>query len=100
LVTNDPPVGNETIAMPFGRPDPNNPYGPPVERAKKVSMIKKPSDTWAMLDCDKQLLKKLGYTGSTYYEYVALEPVHGSKEPALRNYLYFDFHVSRNKTPW
>jgi prepilin-type N-terminal cleavage/methylation domain-containing protein len=94
LVTNDPPAGNNLIHFPFGRP--NNPYQAPD---RKVVQIRHPADAWAMTDCDKQLLTDLGYTGSTYYDYVALEPVHGSKRPALRNCMYFDFHVAARKTP-
>jgi prepilin-type N-terminal cleavage/methylation domain-containing protein/prepilin-type processing-associated H-X9-DG protein len=93
-ITNDPPVGNECVDFPFGRP--NGPYAAP----QKQSAIKKPSDTWAMTDCDKQLLTGMGITSATYIDYIAVEPVHGSKKPALRNYLYFDWHVSARKTPF
>src|SRR5205807_2706189 len=72
FVTNDPPAGNDLIHFPFGRP--NNPYQAPD---RKVVQIRHPSDSWAMTDCDKQLMDFLGYTASTYYNYVALEPVHG-----------------------
>ena len=60
-------------------------------------MLKTPSDTWSMTDCDQQLMDWLQYT-STYHDYVPLLPVHGSKKPALRNCLYFDFHVGARKT--
>jgi prepilin-type N-terminal cleavage/methylation domain-containing protein/prepilin-type processing-associated H-X9-DG protein len=92
-VTNDPPVGNDLIHYPFGRP--NNPYQAPD---RKVVQFRHPSESWAMEDCDKQLLTDLGYTASTYYNYVALEPVHGNKRPAVRNCLYFDSHVAPRKT--
>jgi len=92
-VTNDPPVGADCIDYPFGRP--NTPYAVP----QKQTAIKKPSDTWAMTDCDKQLLSSLKITSSTYLDYIPIEPVHGSKKPALRNYLYFDWHVAAKKTP-
>ena len=46
-----------------------------------------------------QLLLNLGITAATYQSYVPLEPVHGSKKPALRDYLYFDWHVAQKKTP-
>jgi prepilin-type N-terminal cleavage/methylation domain-containing protein len=94
LVTNDPPAGNDLIHFPFGRP--NNPYQAPDRR---VGQLRHPADCWAMTDCDKQLLTDLGYTASTYYNYVPLEPVHGSKKPAVRNCVYFDFHVAPRKTP-
>ncbi len=93
-ITNDPPYGNETLLYPFGRP--NTPFAAP----KKQTAIKKPSDTWAMTDCDKQLMTALGITSSTYIDYIALEPVHGPKKPALRNYLYFDWHVGSQRTPY
>jgi prepilin-type N-terminal cleavage/methylation domain-containing protein len=94
-ITNDPGAGNDLIHYPFGRP-PSGTYQAPD---RKTSQIRHPSDQWAMTDCDKQLLTDLGYTGSSYYDYVAVDPVHGSKTPALRNCLWFDFHVSPRKTP-
>jgi len=92
-VTNDPPVGADCIDYPFGRP--NTPTAAP----KKQTLFKKPSDSWALTDCDKQLLLSLGITSATYQDYVAIEPVHSAKKPALRNYLYFDWHVAAKKTP-
>ena len=93
-VTNDPGIGKDLIHYPFGRP-PSGGYQAPD---RKVTQIRLPAEQWAMTDCDKQLMDYLGYA-STYYDYVAVEPVHGSKVPALRNRLYFDFHVAANKTP-
>jgi prepilin-type N-terminal cleavage/methylation domain-containing protein len=92
-ITNNPPVGTDFIEFPFGRPD--NPFAP----NKKLVTIKRPSDTWAMTDCDKQLLTALGITSATYMEYIATDPVHGTKRPALRQYLYFDFSVRSARTP-
>ena len=92
-VTNDPPVGADCLDYPFGRPN------TPAAASQKQTAFKKPSDTWAMTDCDVQLLLNLGITAATYQNYVPLEPVHGSKQPALRNYLYFDWHVAPKKTP-
>ena len=92
-VTNDPGIGHDVIHYPFGRP-PTGGAAP----AAKLTLIRKPSDMWAMTDCDKQLMDWLGYS-STYYNYVAVLPVHSSPMPALRNCLYFDFHVSPRKTP-
>jgi prepilin-type N-terminal cleavage/methylation domain-containing protein len=91
-ITNDPGVGLDLLHYPFGRP--NTPAAVP----QKVLAIRKPSDTWAMTDCDKQLMDWLGYS-STYYNYVPILPVHASTMPALRNCLYFDFHVATRKTP-
>jgi prepilin-type N-terminal cleavage/methylation domain-containing protein/prepilin-type processing-associated H-X9-DG protein len=93
-VNADPAIGPDSIHYPFGRP--NSPYQTPD---RKVSQIIHPSDQWAMTDCDKQLLTDLGLTGTGYYKYVALFPVHGNRIPALRNCLWFDFHVSPRKTP-
>jgi prepilin-type N-terminal cleavage/methylation domain-containing protein/prepilin-type processing-associated H-X9-DG protein len=92
-IVNDPSNPNANVSFPFGRPE--NPYEP----TKKVSSIRRPADTWAFTDCDKQLLTSLGITSATYMEYIAVKPVHGSETPSLRNYLYFDFHVAPAKTP-
>ena len=93
-ITNDWPVGNNCINYPFGRP--NTPFAAP----KKQTAITQPVENWAMTDCDKQLLNGLGITSSTYMDYIAVEPVHGPKRPALRNYLYYDWHVASKKTPF
>jgi prepilin-type N-terminal cleavage/methylation domain-containing protein/prepilin-type processing-associated H-X9-DG protein len=92
-ITNDPPVGADCIDYPFGRPN------TPTAAGKKQTLFKHPSDNWAMTDCDKQLLTSYGITSSTYIDYIPLDPVHSSKTPALRNYLYFDWHVAAKKTP-
>ena len=91
-ITNDPPVGADCVDYPFGRP--NNPTAAP----QKQTALKKPSDTWAMTDCDKQLLTSYGITSSTYLDYIPVDPYHGPKTPALREYLYFDWHVAAKKT--
>jgi hypothetical protein len=67
---------------------------------KKVTNIRHPSGEWALTDCDLQLLTGLGITSATYMNYIAKEPVHGSKRPALRNYMYFDWSVRARKTPF
>lgn len=66
---------------------------------KKVISIKHPSDEWVLTDCDLQLLTAQGITSATYMDYIAKEPVHGLKRPALRNYMYFDWSVRGRKTP-
>jgi prepilin-type N-terminal cleavage/methylation domain-containing protein/prepilin-type processing-associated H-X9-DG protein len=71
---------------PFGRP----PGGGPDAVCKKMSTIRFPATTWAMTDADQQNVP----TGATYYEYIPKAPVHGAARPALRNYLWFDWHVS------
>ncbi len=92
-ITNNPADPNSNITYPFGRP--NTPYA----ATKKVSSILRPSDSWAMTDCDLQLLLSFGITAATYQDYVPKEPVHGNKKPALRNYLYFDWSTRAAKTP-
>lgn len=91
VISEGPPV--EYLMYPFGRPE--TPYAAP----KKLSSIPRPSENWAMTDCDKQLLTGLGISQATYIDYIAVEPVHGGKKPALRNYMFFDFSVrsQRNK---
>jgi prepilin-type N-terminal cleavage/methylation domain-containing protein/prepilin-type processing-associated H-X9-DG protein len=93
VITNDFPTGNDLQYYPFGRPS------SPAAKSLKQTVIRNPSDTWAMTDADKQLLLSLGITSATYLDYIPLEPVHGSKKPALRNYLYYDWHVGQKKTP-
>jgi len=95
VITNDPPTGSDLVFYPFGRPE--NPFAP----NKKRLAIKRPSDTWAMTDCDQQLLLSFGITGATYQKYVPLTPapVHGGNKPALRQYLYYDWSVRSVKTP-
>ena len=91
-VTNDPPTGNDRVQFPFGRPE-----HPPAD-PKKHTSIRQPATSWAMTDCDVQLLGSLGITASTYQDYVPKGPVHGSKAPALRNYLYYDWSVRSSQT--
>ena len=92
VITNDYPAGNDLVDYPFGRPS------SPAARSQKQTVIRHPSDVWAMTDCEKQLLLGLGITSATYMDYIAIEPVHGNKKPALRDYLYYDWHVDRKKT--
>jgi prepilin-type N-terminal cleavage/methylation domain-containing protein len=91
-VTNDPPVGNDVVLYPFGRP--SNPYA----LNKKASAIRNRSENWAMTDCDQQLLLSLGITAATYQDYVPALPVHSGKSPAVRQYLYYDWSVRSAKT--
>lgn len=102
-VTNDPPVGNNLVIYPFGRPevdaslttrDPNRTY----EKPQKSLSIRNRSDSWAMTDCDQQLLTSLGIGGATYQGYVPALPVHGGPSPAPRQYLYYDWSVRTGKT--
>jgi prepilin-type N-terminal cleavage/methylation domain-containing protein len=90
-VTNDA-VGARRLLYPFGRP--NNPYAEP----QKHSAIQRPSDSWAMTDCDKQFLTSLGISSATYINYIAPLPVHGGPTPATRQYLYYDWSVRSMRT--
>jgi prepilin-type N-terminal cleavage/methylation domain-containing protein len=92
-VTNDFPAGLDVVEFPFGRPD--NPFSP----NKKALSIRRPSDSWAMTDCDVQLLTSVGIVSATYLNYIPKTPVHGSKQPALRQYLFYDWSVRSMRTP-
>jgi prepilin-type N-terminal cleavage/methylation domain-containing protein/prepilin-type processing-associated H-X9-DG protein len=92
-ITNNLVAGTDFLDYPFGHP--NTPAADP----KKLIAIKKPSDIWGLTDCDLQLLMSFGATTATFRDYIALAPVHSGKQPALRNYLYFDWHVASRKTP-
>ena len=91
-VTNDPPTGADVVTFPFGRPS-----GPFAANKKKQS-IRHPSDSWAMTDCDEQLLASFGIAGATYQGYIPRLPVHSSPTPATRQYLYYDWSVRSGKT--
>ena len=92
-ITNDPPAGTDLVVFPFGRP--NTPFA----ENKKLLAIKHTSDSWAMTDCDLQLLTSLGIGGASYQSYVPLLPVHSGKSPARKNYLYYDWSVRSIATP-
>lgn len=96
-VTNDPGPPPDVVIYPFGRPD-GNP--PPLGTPKRLSSIRRPSDNWAITDCDRQFLTGLGITSATYIDYIAKQPVHGSIQPALRNALFFDASVKPRRTPF
>jgi prepilin-type N-terminal cleavage/methylation domain-containing protein len=97
-VVNDPGPPASTVVYPFGRPD--DTLDVATRSPKKVTTISKPSDSWAITDCDVQLLTGLGITSATYLPYIAKLPVHGSIKPALRNYMFFDCSVRAQKTPY
>ncbi len=109
-IINDPPTGNSKVYHPFGRPDVNHNLDAFRDRnrlyepCQKLSTIRLASDTWAMTDCDKQILDYTLGPGpgagasATYYGYVPALPVHSGKLPARRNYLFFDSSVRSVKT--
>src|ERR1039457_2175851 len=84
----NPTAANHLFDYPFGRP--NGPFAP----MQKVTSIPRASDQWAITDADKLNVP----TGATYYGWLPDQPVHGTVKPALRQYLYFDFHVNSKKT--
>ena len=92
-VTNDFPTGLDVVEFPFGRPE--SPFAP----NKKGLAIKRPSESWAMTDCDVQLLTGYGIISATYLDYVPKQPVHGNKLPATRQYLFYDWSVRSMRTP-
>jgi prepilin-type N-terminal cleavage/methylation domain-containing protein len=92
-VTNDFPAGLDVVEFPFGRPE------SPFSANKKALSIKRPSESWAMTDCDVQLLTSYGISSATYMNYIPKQPVHGSKSPALRQYLFYDWSVRSVRTP-
>jgi len=92
-ITNDFPTGLDVVEFPFGRPE--NPFSP----NKKALSIKRTSDSWAMTDCDVQLLRSFGITSATYMDYIPKLPVHGNKSPASRQYLFYDWSVRSMRTP-
>lgn len=96
-ITNNPGPPADYIVNPFGRPDGT---GAPAGWPKKITSILRPSETWMMTDCDVQLMTNRGYTDSSYMRYIPQQPVHGSKKPALRNQLFYDFSVRAVKTPY
>jgi prepilin-type N-terminal cleavage/methylation domain-containing protein len=73
---------------PFGRP--SGPFAP----NQKITSIPKAAEQWAMTDADKLNVP----TGATYFGWLPDQPVHGTIKPALREYLYFDWHVTARKT--
>jgi prepilin-type N-terminal cleavage/methylation domain-containing protein len=98
-VINDPPVGSNVLLYPFGRPeDPNDPSQ--WVRTKKHFSIQNPSSTWAMTDCDNQLMTNLGIFAASYQAYVPPRPVHSAPSPATRQYLYYDWSVHADRTKY
>jgi prepilin-type N-terminal cleavage/methylation domain-containing protein len=92
-ITNDPGVGQDWFRYPFGRP-PSGGAAP----CKKFSLIKKPADTWAMTEVDKQFMD-WQQISATYYDYIPAKPVHGRTLPAVRNCMYWDSHIGTRTTP-
>jgi prepilin-type N-terminal cleavage/methylation domain-containing protein/prepilin-type processing-associated H-X9-DG protein len=83
--TNDMPV------RPFGYPYGSLPAGMSGddEMPKRVSEIRNPSSTWAIIDADQRNAVSL----AAYYPFLPKERAHGR----VRNQLFFDWHVETTK---
>jgi prepilin-type N-terminal cleavage/methylation domain-containing protein len=84
----NPIAANLLFNYPFGRP--NGPFAP----NQKITSIPKASEQWAITDADKLNVP----SGASYFGWVPDLPVHGTTKPALRQYLYFDWHIKSKKT--
>ncbi len=99
--TFDPAIDFE---YPFGRPQVST-YAPSqlmtYTPSQKITKFRLPSSTWAMVDCDYQMMNfgMGGSTSTTYIDFIPEYPVHG-KNPGLRNYMYFDGSIRTAKTTY
>jgi prepilin-type N-terminal cleavage/methylation domain-containing protein len=84
----NPTVANHLFDYPFGRP--NGPFAP----MQKITSIPRVSDQWAITDADKLNVPNT----ASYFGWLPDQPVHGTVKPALRQYLFFDWHVKSKKT--
>lgn len=83
--------GVNIIQWPLGRPSSaSEGYQP----SKKLTSFLRPSDSWAMVDCDRKFTTGVGITSATYLDYIVPEPVHGEK---TRNYLFYDWSARSKK---
>jgi prepilin-type N-terminal cleavage/methylation domain-containing protein/prepilin-type processing-associated H-X9-DG protein len=94
---------NMDIPYPFGRPE-QTVYSPPkvmYTPSAKLTRIRRPAESWSMVDCDYQFMSiGLGVTSATYIDFIPQWPVHSGKKPGLRNYSFFDGSVRSAKTPY
>jgi len=94
LNTNSPVL----FYYPFGRPSGGVPPPPLLPNGSspmhKMNEFPRPADQWAISDADKTNVP----SGATYFGWVPDRPVHGTVNPPLRQYLYFDWHVASSKT--
>jgi prepilin-type N-terminal cleavage/methylation domain-containing protein/prepilin-type processing-associated H-X9-DG protein len=94
---------NLDLTYPFGRPEATASSPPRVNytASQKITKIRRPSESWSMVDCDYQFMSiGLGVTSATYLDFIPQWPVHSGKKPGLRNYSYFDGSVRAVKTPY
>jgi prepilin-type N-terminal cleavage/methylation domain-containing protein/prepilin-type processing-associated H-X9-DG protein len=90
-------VDPKAIYYPFGRPNglvggaPSLPDGSaPIHKAGEIRRV---ADQWAVTDDDNVI-----NSGGTYSVWLPPKPVHGySGGKALRNFLFFDWHVDNQK---
>lgn len=94
---------NMDLPYPFGRPE-QTVYSPPRVQytpSHKITKVRRPAESWSMVDCDYQFMTVgLGVTSATYLDFIPQWPVHGGHKPGVRNYLYFDGSVRATKTPY
>lgn len=94
---------SQDLPYPFGRPQ-NTATSPPnvgYTASQKLTKIRRPSESWSMVDCDYKFMAAMDVTSSTYLDYIPEKPVHsGGKTPGMRNYTYFDASVRSAKTPF
>jgi prepilin-type N-terminal cleavage/methylation domain-containing protein/prepilin-type processing-associated H-X9-DG protein len=82
---------NDVVSRPFGYPYGSLPSGMSGEDElpKKVSNIRNPSQSWAIIDADQRNAVSL----AAYYPFLPKERSHGT----VRNQLFFDWHVAPTK---
>jgi prepilin-type N-terminal cleavage/methylation domain-containing protein/prepilin-type processing-associated H-X9-DG protein len=90
-------TGNLMIYYPFGRPNTLTAGAPSLPDGSapthKLSEILRVADQWAITDDDNKI-----NSGGTYVGWLPPDPVHGySSGKALRNFLFFDWHVENRK---
>ncbi len=82
------PSVNGLTTDPFGYPDFNGVPGYPASKLNTVSQQRSLSEVWLMIDSDQIAFPTAGWASD-----LPAKPVHGS----VRNYIYFDQHVSTKK---
>lgn len=81
---------NDIVSRPFGYPYGSLPMEAGLdELPKKVSEIRNPSSSWAIIDADQLNAVSL----AAYYPFLPKDRAHGR----VRNQLFFDWHVAPTK---
>jgi prepilin-type N-terminal cleavage/methylation domain-containing protein len=81
-------ANGSTLLDPFGYPDFNGVPGFAAAKLTAVSNLRSLSEVWLLVDSDKVAFGTAGWADD-----LPDKPVHGS----VRNYIYFDAHVSSKK---